>query len=254
MGPPAGRRRGPGRRVERRAAPAGAHRGCGQGVPPRSLRGRNRGGAGLRRRPGADRRGGRPDPPRGSPRSPSQHNMAIETALVLFNRDLRAHDNPALAAAAEAERTVPLFVFDERLLRSRFAAPNRVAFMIEALRDLDEALRKAGGRLFVRHGDPVREASGVARECGATRLHVSADWSAYAQAREERLARACAEERIEFNAHPGMTVVPPGAVTPAAGDHFKVFTPYHRAWSRLPRRELMPPPKLAVPAKLKAGR
>jgi deoxyribodipyrimidine photo-lyase len=181
--------------------------------------------------------------------------MQIETALVLFNRDLRVHDNPALAAAAKAERTVPLFVFDERLLRSRFAAPNRVAFMLEALHDLDEALRKAGGRLFVREGDPVREAIAIARECGATQLHVSADWSAYARGREERLARACAEERIEFTAHPGVTIVPPGAVTPASGDHFKVFTPYHRAWSGVPKRQQAPAPRqLSVPPKLRAGR
>jgi deoxyribodipyrimidine photo-lyase len=181
--------------------------------------------------------------------------MRIETALVLFNRDLRLRDNPALAAAAKAERTVPLFVFDERLLGSRFAAPNRVAFMLEALRDLDAGLRKAGGRLFVRRGDPVREAVAVARECGAGALHVSADWSAYARAREERLARACAEERIEFTAHPGVTVVPPGAVTPGGGDHFKVFSPYHRAWSELPWRQGAPAPrKLAVPSRLRAGR
>ncbi|HET7418732.1 MAG TPA: deoxyribodipyrimidine photo-lyase [Solirubrobacterales bacterium] len=181
--------------------------------------------------------------------------MAIETALVLFNRDLRVHDHPALAAAASAERTVPLFVFDQRLLGSRFAAPNRVAFMLEALRDLDEALRKAGGRLFVREGDPVREAVALARECGATQLHVSADWSGYARAREERLARACAEERIEFTAHPGVTIVSPGAVTPTGGDHFKVFSPYHRAWSALPQRDPAPTPrKLAVPSKPSAGR
>jgi deoxyribodipyrimidine photo-lyase len=182
--------------------------------------------------------------------------MAIETALVLFNRDLRVHDHPALAAAAKAGRTVPLFVFDERLLASRYAAPNRVAFMLEALADLDERLRRVGGRLFVRSGDPVREAVAVARECGARQLHVSADWSAYARAREERLARACEEERIEFVAHPGVTIVSPGAVTPAGGgDHFKVFSPYHRAWSGLPLREVAAAPRrLAVPAKLKAGR
>jgi deoxyribodipyrimidine photo-lyase len=181
--------------------------------------------------------------------------MAIETAVLLFNRDLRVHDHPALAAAARAERIVPLFVFDETLLRSRFAAPNRVAFMLEALRDLDERLRAAGGRLFVRRGDPVREAIAVARECGATALHVSADWSAYARRREARLEQACAEERIEFTAHPGVTVVPPGAATPTGGDHFKVFTPFHRAWSQLPwRAGHGAPRKLAVPAKLRAGR
>jgi deoxyribodipyrimidine photo-lyase len=179
----------------------------------------------------------------------------VTTALVLFNRDLRVHDNPALAAAARAKRTVPLFVFDERLLGSRFAAPNRVAFMREALIDLDEALRKAGGRLFLRRGDPVAEALAIASECGATELHVSADYSAYATAREQRLAAACAEERIGFHRHAGTTIVPPGAVTPGGGDHFKVFTPYHRAWSELPlRRRSGPPRELAVPSGLRAGR
>jgi deoxyribodipyrimidine photo-lyase len=179
----------------------------------------------------------------------------VKTALVLFNRDLRVHDNPALAAAALAERTLPLFVLDEALLGSRFAAPNRVAFMREALLDLDESLRGAGGRLFLRRGDPVAEAIAVARECGAEELHVSADYSAYATGRERRLAAACEAERIAFRTHPGATIVPPGAVAPAGGDHFKVFTPYHRAWSELPlRRRVGPPRKLAVPSKLSAGR
>jgi len=181
--------------------------------------------------------------------------MQTETAIVLFNRDLRVTDHPALFAAARAKRTVPLFVLDEKLLGSRFAAPNRVAFMLEALRDLDGSLRKTGGRLFVRRGDPVREAIAVARECGAGAIHVSADWSAYARGREERLERACAEERIEFAAHPGVTVVSPGAITPGGGDHFKVFTPYHRAWAGVPRREGRGAPrKLSAPPKLAAGK
>ena len=98
-------------------------------------------------------------------------------------------DNPALAAAARAERTVPLFVLDPALLGSRFAAPNRVAFLLESLRDLGERLRRAGGRLYVRRGrDPVEEALELARECGAGELHVSADWSAFARRREQRPA------------------------------------------------------------------
>jgi deoxyribodipyrimidine photo-lyase len=179
----------------------------------------------------------------------------VNTAVVLFNRDLRVRDNPALAAAARAERTVPLFVLDETLLGSRFAAPNRVAFLLEALRDLDESLRRRGARLYLRRGDPVGEALAVARQCGATELHVSADWSAYARRRERQLGRACAEERIDFRAHPGTTIVTPGAVTPAGGDHFKVFTPFHRAWRDLPLRpRAATPRRLGLPSGLPAGR
>ena len=179
----------------------------------------------------------------------------MRAAVVLFNRDLRVRDNPALTAAARAELTVPLFVLDEALLGSRFAAPNRVAFMLEALRDLDASLRKAGARLFVRRGDPVAEAVAVARQCGANALHVSADWSAYARRREERLREACTEQRIAFRAHAGTTVVEPGAVTPSGGDHFKVFTPYHRAWESVPLRSRASAPRqLRAPGGLAVGR
>ena len=175
--------------------------------------------------------------------------------MVLFNRDLRVRDNPALAAAAKAKRSVPLFVLDEALLGSRFAAPNRVAFMLEALRDLDEALRRAGGRLYLRRGDPVEEAIAVARACRAQELHVSADWSAYARRREQRLSTACEKERIAFTAHPGTTIVPPGAVTPSGGDHFKVFSPFHRAWDSLPlRQRAQQPRRMQTPGQLAVGR
>lgn len=149
---------------------------------------------------------------------------------------------------------MPLFVFDAALLGSRFAAPNRVAFLRESLADLDAGLKRAGGRLFLRRGDVVRETIALARECGASELHVSADYSAYARAREERLARACEQERIELTVHAGVTIVPPGAVTPTGGDHFKVFSPYHRAWSAAPlRAHHGAPRRLRVPGKLAAG-
>ncbi len=179
----------------------------------------------------------------------------MKTAVVLFNRDLRVRDHPALMTASRADRVVPLFVFDERLLGSRFAAPNRVAFMREALADLDAALKRVGGRLFLRRGEAVAEALAVARECGASELHVSADWSAYARRREARLAAACAERGIDFTAHPGTTIVSPGAVAPTGGDHFKVFTPYHRAWGTAPLRSVHGAPrKLAVPRGLRSPR
>jgi deoxyribodipyrimidine photo-lyase len=175
--------------------------------------------------------------------------------MVLFNRDLRVHDHPALRAAAAAERTVPLFVLDDALLGSRFAAPNRVAFMRESLEDLDGSLRDAGARLFVRRGDVVAETMALARECGAGELHVSADWSAYARRREERLRAACEEAGVAFTAHPGTTILEPGAVTPTGGDHFKVFTPYFRAWSEVPSRSVHGAPrKLSAPADLGPGR
>ena len=86
----------------------------------------------------------------------------------------------------------------------------------------------------------MKAATHIRLKCGASELHVSADWSAFAQGREERLRRACGEERIEFRAHPGTTIVSPGTVTPGGGDHFKVFSPFHRVWEEVPLRPLAP--------------
>ena len=80
----------------------------------------------------------------------------MRTAVVLFTRDLRVQDHPALATAArEADRVVPLFVLDERILRERLRAPEPARLPGRRLADLDEALRERGGRLVVRRGDVV---------------------------------------------------------------------------------------------------
>ena len=116
-------------------------------------------------------------------------------AVVLFTRDLRLHDQPALAAAvAVAERVVPLFVFDDAVL-ARFGAPNRVAFLLDALRDLDASLRERGGALAVRRGEVVDETLRVARETGAGAVFLSEDVSSYV-----RLASAACRPRARDRA------------------------------------------------------
>jgi deoxyribodipyrimidine photo-lyase len=172
---------------------------------------------------------------------------ALSCALVLFTRDLRVRDQRALAAAArEAERVIPLFVLDEALLGGGCGAANRVAHLLDCLAALDRELRERGAPLLVRRGDPVREAIAAAREGGAEAIHLSEDFSAHARRRSERLATACAAERIELRRFPGVTVVEPGAVAPSGGgDHYRVFTPYWRAWSEAPR-----PPVLAAPRRV----
>ena len=175
----------------------------------------------------------------------------MTVSLLLYNRDLRVHDHPALRAATCADRMVPLFVFDERILASGFASPNRIAFMLDALADLKHSLRRLGAPLVVRRGDPVREVMRLAKQAGATQIHASADFSALARRRERRLAAACEAERMELWLHPGVTIVQPGRLRPSGGDHFKVFGPYYRAWSEVELEPPgAPPRRLSSPSRL----
>ena len=170
----------------------------------------------------------------------------MRTAVVLFTRDLRLHDNPALAGAlAAAEQVVPLFVADDALGATRFGrAENRLAFLDESLADLDESLRERGARLVARRGDVVAETVRMTRETGAEAVFASADVSPYARERERRLARA-----LDLRLANGLFVVPPGEVAPQGSDHYRVFTPYHRAWRQVPPGDPLPAPRaIRLPA------
>jgi deoxyribodipyrimidine photo-lyase len=164
----------------------------------------------------------------------------MRAAIVLFTRDLRVHDNPALAAACAAAETVtPLFVLDDEVLR-RSGSPNRVAFLLEALCDLDRSLRELGAALVVRRGDVVEEATRFARSVGAAAVFVAEDVSAYAARRERRLLEA----GLDVRTSPGVTAVPPGCIVPDGRDHFSVFTAYWNRWRTEPRRVVLAVPRL----------
>ncbi|MGI8521168.1 MAG: deoxyribodipyrimidine photo-lyase, partial [Actinomycetota bacterium] len=180
----------------------------------------------------------------------------MSTAVVLFNRDLRVNDHPALRGAVEeSELVVPLFVLDDAILQSDFARPNRLAFLLDCLRDLRAALRGRGGDLFVRSGDVVAETMAVVRRAGARAVWVSGDYSSYARLRQRRLEDACTVHGVDLAMRPGATVIEPGAALPTGGDHFKVFTPYFRKWSaEPPRAPLRAPRRMAVPSILRKGR
>lgn len=166
----------------------------------------------------------------------------MTTAVVLFTRDLRVHDHPALRAAlADADAVVPLFVLDDAILRGAFARPNRITFLVDALRDLRAAMRARGGELFVRRGDLVEQV----RAFGADRVHVSEDVTTYPRGRVQRLRDA----GLDVQQHPGVAIVPPAVLKP-----YRVFTPYWRAWSEVDRRPLDPAPRrVDVPRRLRPG-
>lgn len=171
----------------------------------------------------------------------------MTTAVVLFTRDLRVHDQPALATACRrCDRVVPLFVLDDAILDSRYAAPNRVQHLLDALTALRAELRVRGGELVLRRGEVVDEVRRLSREVEADELHLAADVSAYARRRELALRTMARDElggRLEVHAHEGIMAVPPDELAPSGGDHFKVFTPYWRRWVDAPHRSPEPPPQ-----------
>lgn len=153
-----------------------------------------------------------------------------------FRRDLRLRDNTALMAAATAAggAVVPVFIFDDAILRGRFASPARTQFLLDCLAALDAELRTFGLHLVVRRGDPLRTLFDVLRESGASGVTWNRDYTPYAVRRDTAIKQALREAGYEAHSFKDTVIFEMKEVTTADGRPYTVYTPYAKRWrSRL---------------------
>ena len=145
-------------------------------------------------------------------------------AVMWFRRDLRLRDNPALLAALDEGAVTALFVVDPALWDG--AGDARRAWLAASVRALDEHV---GGRLTLRYGDPVTVVPAVAREVGATSVHVAAETTPHGRRRDAAVEAALGDD-IGWRATGSPYAVGPGRVRNGTGGPYQVFTPFARAW------------------------
>ncbi len=180
-------------------------------------------------------------------------------ALHWFRSDLRLRDNAALAAAASAaDELVVAFVLDDRLLAGESTGAPRVRFLLGCLERLAADLERRGQRLVVRRGDPRRELPRLLRETGAERLTFARDYGPYARARDEAVRVGAEKLGVVVRDLKDRVVFESSEVRTRAGEPFRVYTPFRRAWVARFREDpqeplgpvRLPPP----PSDLRAGR
>ncbi len=166
----------------------------------------------------------------------------MTASIWWIRRDLRLADNHALdAALAASEAVIPLFVLDPVLLQSSYGSEKRLAFLLEGLRQLQQALAKRGGRLVVRRGEPVEVLAGVLEKSGANAIFAHADHSPYARTRDQAV-----DARLPIQWTDGPAIRPPGSILKSDGGAYQVYTPFRRRWTEHPPPhpgELSPAPE-----------
>ncbi len=158
-----------------------------------------------------------------------------EKALFLFRRDLRLDDNTGLLfALAQAETVVPAFIFTpEQVGRNPYKSSRCLQFMIESLEDLEEELKRKGGRLALFYGKPAV----VIRSC-IQKLHIDAvivnrDYTPYSIARDEAIEAVCKKQSVAFHSFDDALLHPPEETVKKDGKPYALFTPYFRIASKL---------------------
>ena len=129
------------------------------------------------------------------------------TSLLVFTRDLRVDDNPALCAAANTGNLSCLFVVDNKFSDGPAASQRRHTFLLQCLSDLDQSLRKLGTHLEIVHGDWLQQVQQRALGLEASNIHLSEDYSSYAKRRIVKLDNWCGDNNVVLHTHPGITAV-----------------------------------------------
>ncbi|MBF2037082.1 MAG: deoxyribodipyrimidine photo-lyase [Leptolyngbyaceae cyanobacterium T60_A2020_046] len=123
----------------------------------------------------------------------------MHRTIVWFRRDLRITDHEPLYRAARRGAVIPVFIFDRALLHHPETGPARVAFMIDCLAALDRDLRRVGGRLIVRSGDPVDVLPRLICEAQAEGIYAHTDCERiYGRVRDGRLNQALTQQQMKI--------------------------------------------------------
>ena len=160
----------------------------------------------------------------------------MKTVIHWFRRDLRLTDNTALNAAAKSsESVVPVYIRSGWKKNHGWTGSNRQSFLCGSLAALDGNLRSVGSGLVIRQGDAVEELEKLAAETGAGAIYYNRDPDPFGRSVEERLAKTAARLGIEVHAFKDVAIHERDEVLTGAGETFRVFTPYSKAWDKLPK-------------------
>lgn len=171
-----------------------------------------------------------------------------------FRRDLRLHDNSALHAALQAApEVVPVYILSQWRRHHHWTGAPRQQFLCGSLEALARNLEKLGGRLIVRHGAADEELGKLLTETRAEAIFFNRDPDPFGRQMEEKVATVAGSLGASVHAVKDIAIHERDEVLTGKGEPFRVFTPYSRAWRKLPKpavrlapRRIHAPPGLAA--------
>jgi len=152
------------------------------------------------------------------------------TGFVWFRRNLRLEDNASFSKATkECRNVVCCFVFDPHILNVLEPTDQRVSFIMESLYALEGALQKIGGQLVVRYGNPENEIASIVADYNVDAVYAEHDIEPYPLKRDQSVKNAL-PSHVSIQFLQDIELVASDQLKTGSGSHYRVFTPYKRAW------------------------
>ncbi len=168
----------------------------------------------------------------------------LNTAVVLFRRDLRLADHPTLVAACdEYDCVLPVYLHapQEEAPWSPGAASRW--WLHQSLLALQRRLATLGAELHIACGDSLTVLRALIAASGAKAVYWTRQYEPAAIARDAALKSALCAEGITVHSHPGNLWCEPWRLATADDHPYRVFTPFWRKLhSQLQPRKPLPEP------------
>lgn len=150
--------------------------------------------------------------------------------IFWFRRDLRLTDNHALYQALSNGNTIPVFIFDTKILFELPRNDARVSFIHQTLSDIQQQLQDIGKHLEVYIGSPGAVWLDIIRKYQPTAVYFNKDYEPYAKERDKKVSELLAINDIECYALKDQVIFEENDVLKADETPYTVYTPYKNKW------------------------
>ncbi len=155
--------------------------------------------------------------------------------IFWFRRDLRLFDNAALYYALKnAKPVIPIFIFDRNILdHLEDKKDRRVAFIHNAITEIQEYLLKLGSTLEVYYGYPKDAFRELTEKYKVDTVFTNHDYEPYARERDNAIEKLLAEKNALFCTYKDQVIFEKSEILKDDATPYTVFTPYSKKWKSL---------------------
>ena len=160
------------------------------------------------------------------------HVKRFKRSLFIFRRDLRLYDNHGLTQAIQqSQQVMACFIFDPKQVgaTNEYRSDNAVAFMVEALKDLDVQLHAQAGRLYLFYGEPFACIENIIDQTSVDAIFYNRDYTPFSGKRDAAIAKICADRGVVVVVCNDLLLHEPETVATGGGTPYKTYTPFFKA-------------------------
>ena len=151
--------------------------------------------------------------------------------IFWFRRDLRLEDNTGLYYALKsALPLLPIFIFDNNILKNLPEDDARVSFIYNALNSMNKQLQNKGTSLIILQGDPVKVWEKLLSEYEVIKVYWNKDYEPYALERDKKIRELLDKRGIELHTFKDQVVFEENEIIKNDGKPYTVYTPYKKKW------------------------